>query len=129
MGNEAQSLKLTLSKYLLVGVLNTLVHFAITIALVELAMWQPIIASIIGFCAAVVVSFTLNSLWTFAQTDALPRRFVRFILVSVSGLLLNTIIMYLAVNICSLHYLLGLMVIVVVIPVYSFTLNYYWSFR
>jgi putative flippase GtrA len=130
-GSAQASQKLTalFGKFALVGVLNTLVHALTTVALVELVQLHPVPASVAGFLLAVAVSFVLNTFWTFRQSDNLQQRFVRFIVVSVTAMLLNTLIMYLAVNVFSLHYLLGLLMVLFVVPVYNFTLNLKWSYR
>ena len=45
------------------------------------------------------------------------------------GLLVNTFIMYVTVDVWEWHYRVGLALVVVVIPLHNFTLNYYWSYR
>ena len=59
----------------------------------------------------------------------LARRFLRFCVVSVSAMLLNTLIMYVAVEGLQWHYLLGLLVVLLVVPPYNFFLNLLWSYR
>ncbi|MDX1734088.1 MAG: GtrA family protein [Halioglobus sp.] len=112
-----------------VGVLNTLVHVCTTVLLVEGLEVHPVPASVAGFVLAVIVSFLLNTFWTFRQADELARRFLRFFVVSVSAMLLNTLIMYVAVEWLHWHYLLGLLVVLLVVPPYNFFLNLLWSYR
>lgn len=116
-------------KFAVVGVLNTAVHVIATVLLVEAMQVHPVPASVVGFVLAVTVSFFLNTYWTFRRSDNLQRRFLRFVLVSVSGMALNTMIMYGAVDVYQRHYLLGLAMVLLVVPAYNFALNYLWSFR
>ena len=123
------SFSIKLFRYVVVGVIGTAIHFGILIALVELLGVEPVTASTIGFIVTLVVSYVLNHRWTF-QTDrghlsAMPR----YILVSISGLLLNSGIMFVTVHILGLWYVLGQSLVVVVVPLTNFLFNYHWSFR
>jgi putative flippase GtrA len=117
------------ARYLVVGLLGTALHFLGTIALVEWAGVSPVPASIVAFALTLVVSFGLNSRYTFDAPDRPLVRLARYALVSVSGLGLNTLIMYLATATFGAHYLWGLCLVVLVIPPYNFTLNLLWTFR
>ena len=128
-GKTAQPLTALFGKFALVGVLNTFVHAATTIALVELLQVHPVPSSVAGFLLAVSVSFVLNTFWTFRQSDNLQQRFLRFLVVSVTAMLLNTLIMYVAVSVFEFHYLLGLLAVLLIVPIYNFTLNLKWSYR
>lgn len=116
-------------RYAIVGVLNTVIHFLGTAFCVELYLLSPVPASIVGFALAVVVSFVLNRNWTFSIKDRSLERLARFSLVSVVGLLLNTLIMYFSVEILQVHYFFGLLFVLVVVPPSNFFLNLFWSFR
>lgn len=130
-GDQAPSHRLgpVVVKFAAVGVLNTAVHVMTTVLLVEMLHVNPVPASVVGFVFAVTVSFLLNTYWTFRRSDNLSRRFLRFLLVSVSAMLLNTLIMYAAVDVYAIHYLIGLALVLLIVPAYNFVLNYFWSFR
>ncbi|SDX31371.1 GtrA family protein [Paenibacillus sp. CF384] len=117
-------------KYGVVGVIGTALHFMLLIALVERMGLHPALASAIGFIAVLVLSYYLNRNWTFAA--AAPsglRSIVKYTVVSVSGLLLNTGIMYISVEVLHFRYTVGQLLVTVVIPLFNFVLNYYWTFR
>lgn len=118
-----------LIRYGVVGLINTAVHFLTTIALVEIGDFNPVPASVAGFLLAVLVSFLLNSRWTFGQTDRMLERLLKFSAVSIFGMCLNTGVMYLAVETLNMHYLVGLLLVVFIVPPSNFLLNYFWSFR
>ena len=117
------------SRYVIVGVLNTAAHFAVTALLVELGLLQPVPASVVGFIVAVIIAFYLNSYWTFGATDRPVERLMKFLVVSMFGLCLNTLVMHISVDLLQWHYLFGLMMVVLVVPPSNFLLNLYWSFR
>src|SRR5215831_18521580 len=115
-------------RYCIVAGIATCTHFGITIALVEWAGGRPTVASIIGFIAAFVVSYVLNRSWVFAASARSWLSFVRYSVVCLSGLFLNTSIMVVTVDWLRWYYLWGLAVVVAVVPVTNFALNRLWAF-
>lgn len=115
-------------KYGIVGVIGTFLHFAVLVALVELFGVHPVPASVAGFVLTLVVSFLLNRSWTFAVRDAGSGAFVKYAVVSVTGLLLNTGIMYTAVEWLHWKYWIGQLIVVLVVPPCNFILNALWTF-
>ncbi|MBD2782394.1 GtrA family protein [Xenorhabdus szentirmaii] len=72
------------TKYVSVGVINTLIHWLLFVVLIYLFNATQAISSLIGFCAAVSFSFYANAKFTF-QKKATGRRYIAF--VSFMGLL------------------------------------------
>jgi putative flippase GtrA len=116
------------ARYGVVGVLGTLIHFATTIALVELLGTNPVAATVIGFLLALITSFVLMRGWVFRSAAPVAAAFPRYVAVSVAGLALNAGLMYLVVDIARVSYLWGLVAVVIVVPVFNFTLNRVWTF-
>lgn len=115
-------------KFVLVGLLATIVHVAIVFLLVEGTGAEPVLASLPAFLAALSVSYLLNRRWTFESAVPNFRSFPKYLLVAVGGLLLNAAIMYVTVHVAHGPYLLGLAVVVSVVPVLSFMFQRDWSF-
>lgn len=128
-GAQGGRLRTVVFRYIVVGLVNTAVHFAVTALLVESGLLGAVPASIAGFICALLVAFFLNRHWTFGQTDRPVARLYRFSLVSILGLCLNTLIMFAAVEVFLWHYLLGLLAVAVIIPPLNFLLNLRWSFK
>ncbi|WP_019007040.1 GtrA family protein [Cohnella laeviribosi] len=121
-----------LIKYAVVGVVGTLVHWGILIGLVEGFGTEPVYATSIGFIATVILSFYLNLYWTFsirAHSAGIAGRWVRYVLVSVGGLLLNSGLMYVAVHLLNYGYLFGQSVSLIAVPVFNYVLHSIWTFR
>jgi putative flippase GtrA len=57
-------------RYGLVGVLNSVVGFAVIAAITKIAPQRPVIANAIGYAFGLILGFVLNKTWTF--TDARP---------------------------------------------------------
>ncbi len=117
------------SKYFIVGIVGTFVHFSILVFLVEFLRCDPIISSIVGFIVTVLISYYLNYKWTFKSIKKHSNVLPRYVVVSIIGFCLNTFIMFLTVKIIGLWYLIGQLITVVIIPISNFTLNSYWSFK
>jgi dolichol-phosphate mannosyltransferase len=89
-------------KYTIVGVSGTVVDFGILNILIFLYGWTTevgiLMASVIAFCAAIINNFIWHTLWTFPEARNRNKRvqFVRFTVVSMVGLVLNTTIFYLS---------------------------------
>ena len=115
-------------RYGVVGLIGTFLHTAVMILLVEKFRVNPFLASNIGFCFSLVVSFVLNVVWTFkAQFHVRP--FLRYTIISILGQLLNLVILYLFVNIVGFKYIVGHTVALVIVPIVNFILNKLWAFR
>ena len=81
------------TKFVLVGAVATAAHYAILIALVELAGMAPVLATTAGYCVGIAVSYALNRRFTFASRAPLARSFGKFALLYAVGALLNGAIM------------------------------------
>ena len=123
------SLSRKIVRYAVVGVIGTIIHFGILTLLVERFRGEPVTSSTIGFIITVIVSYLLNHRWTFRSDRGHGSALPRYVIVSVTGMVLNSGIMYLTVHVFGLYYILGQCLVVVVVPITNFALNYRWSFR
>lgn len=116
--------------YGVVGVIGTIVHFATLVILVEVFGRDPISSSLIGFILTVIISYILNKTYTFQVKNKKDTiLFLKYAAVSVTGFVMNYLIMYLTVEIFTIHYAIGQTIVVVCIPVTNFLLNNYWAFK
>ena len=119
----------SLVRFGLTGALATVTHVTVFVLLVELMQLRPVIASVPAFGVAVGVSYFLNYRWTFTASGPHRVMLPRFVLVSVTGLVLNLLITYLFVDVWGLWYGLALMVIIMVIPLSTYLLSKFWVFQ
>ncbi len=87
-----------LSKFAIVGVVNTAIDFAVFYALYDVYEVNFVFAHILAFFVALVNSFIFNALWTFKslKTDQLIRQALSFFVIGVIGLSLSTLCIYIA---------------------------------
>lgn len=117
-----------MARYGVVGVIGTASHFGVLVALVEWAGLDYLLATTLGFIAALAVSYGLNVKWTFRVSVSHRVAFVRYLLVSLFGLFLNNSVMFVSVELLKLHYVVGQVLVVFIIPPTNYFLNRYWSF-
>ncbi|PZE20808.1 GtrA family protein [Paenibacillus xerothermodurans] len=116
-------------KYGIVGVLGTAIHFISLIWFVELCYLDPVLSSALGFGIVVIVSYYLNKTWTFQSNNRVVNEFVKYLVTSCIGLLLNVLIMHVSISIFNLGYLLSQLIVTMVIPITNFVLNNAWTFK
>jgi putative flippase GtrA len=115
-------------KYSVVGCISVLIYFLSVFVLVELFDKDPIFGSTLSFIIMTFISFLLNKKYTFGS-DYSYNQLLRFLVVSAIGFTLNFGIMYLVVNVLSLHYSIGELLTTLIIPIINFILNNYWTFK
>lgn len=114
--------------YTLIGAGGVVLDFLLFLFLFHVAGLHEQIASAIGITAAIVESFTLNTLFNFRKTDRLLGRFARFYAVGTGGIALTFVLLAVfagplgldptVVKACSLPLVL----------VFQYSLNRRWSF-
>lgn len=114
-------------KYSLVGILCTSIYFLSMFILVEQVDTDPILASTFSFIIMTLFSYFINKRYTFGGTYS-HTQLVKFSAVASVGFVLNVGIMYTIVSVLELHYFIGELFTILVIPVVNFLLNNYWTF-
>lgn len=115
-----------------VGGLATLVHVAVFSLLLETTAISPLQANLLAFSVAFLLSFSGHYHLTFGHVTRLnpqPRRaLLRFLLVALIGLALNSAVVELVTGILQLHYLYAVALMVTAVPACLFLLSKYWAF-
>ena len=117
-----------LLRFGVVGIAATLVHLGTLRLGVERAGIPPAIANGIAFSAAVGVTYLGQALWVFRRSDHSLARFRRFAVSVLGGLLANVGIMAFAVQVLGLHYLVGFVAALTLVPAGTFVVNKLWVF-
>ncbi len=110
----------------LIGVANTLIHGAVLVLMVECLAVDVTASHLFAFCVANIFSYLMNSRLTFKARLALVR-YVRFFLASLLSLGLTLLLSWIT-DAYGLHYLLGFVLVVVLVPLFSFLVMKFWAF-
>jgi dolichol-phosphate mannosyltransferase len=118
-----------LGKFLVVGGTGLVVNNAALYALYQVFRLPLVPASALAVTLAIGNNFVLNDCWTFHQTDhaAWQRRFVRFGVVSLGGLILTTVTLWVLVTYLDVHYLLANLVGTGLGTTSNFAANLKWT--
>ncbi|OMC66567.1 hypothetical protein BK126_21465 [Paenibacillus sp. FSL H7-0326] len=127
---------LELLKYGVVGVLGAGIHFFTMVLCVEVFGISSLISSVIGFSLSLVISFILNYKWTFSNRvdpqDGNHNRttyFIKYVVVSLSGLLVNLITIYLMNDVFLIWYVYAQLTASFIVPIHNYFLNKFWTFN
>ena len=117
-----------------VGLTAAATHVLIFTLCIELADIAPLVANCIAFGVAVLVSYFGHSRWAFReQTAGNDRRrqrtaLQRFVVVALFGFALNSLAVYLCVNIMGWPDYSPIFFMLTVVPLAVFTLSKFWAF-
>lgn len=112
---------LQIIKFGIVGLIATVVDFGVLVLLKELLNVDVLIASAISFCASVVVNYLLSMAFVFeSKKQNRIKEFIIFVLLSIGGLGLNQLILWIGVQFASVYYLIAKLFATIVVPVYNF---------
>lgn len=120
-------------KFGAIGSAATFVHVMAFILWVEVVGMAPLWANVAAFSIAFMVAFTGHFQWTFrAPGTGKPKRWEpalgKFIVVSLTGLALNSLSIYIVVDMLAMPYLYAVGLMVTVVPAFGFGLSKLWAF-
>lgn len=120
------------SKFLrfpIVGLASSLIYAAATSIYIAGFHLDSKAATLLGYASAMPFSFLAHRSFTFGSTGAFGTEFFRFALVHAVGALVSWLAMGLAVERLHLHYAIGIVGAVVLVPVISFLVFDRWVFK
>ena len=112
---------LQIIRFGIVGVIATALDFGVLVVLKELLNMDVLIASAISFCVSVAVNYILSMAFVFkSKNENKVKEFIVFILLSIGGLCLNQLILWVGVRFTSVYYLVVKIFALVIVPIYNF---------
>jgi len=114
-------------KFGLSGLMVTGLHVVVAFVLITTVLPFPPAANGIAFVIANLVSYTINTLWTFSS-PLQGRSLVRFVLVSLLGFIIAIMVSGLA-QWYGLHYWWGIGLVVCCVTPVSFLLHNFWTYK
>lgn len=110
-------------KYCIVGLSGVVVDFSITYLFKEKVGINKYVASMLGFSTACTSNYVLNRVWTFANNNPeLLVQYISFLIISIIGLLFNTLFLWLFVRI-RINYYTSKGVAIVLVTMWNYTAN------
>lgn len=116
-------------KFGIVGFSGIFVDFGVTYACKEWLKIQKYIANSIGFTVAATSNYFLNRIWTFkSQNPEVVKEFSEFFVISLVGLGLANLIVFLIHGKLKLNFYLSKLFAIGVVMLWNFFANYYITF-
>ncbi|MCU0828830.1 MAG: GtrA family protein [Tabrizicola sp.] len=112
-----------------VGIVATLVHTLVALALERWASLPPQGANLIGFLAAVQVSYFGHARFTFGVDPRSADQFLRFFIVALTGLAASSGIVWLVTLQLGYDFALAMLLVACIVPVVTFAAAQLWVFR
>jgi|SRR5690606_9223143 len=111
-------------KFGVVGFIGLCLNFSITYVLKEKLLWNKFIANAVGFSVAVISNYALNRVWTFESNDPrIMRQLVLFIVISLVGLGINTLTIYILHQRKEINFYVSKFIAVIVVFCWNFFIN------
>lgn len=116
-------------KFCAVGFSGMVVDFGATWLCKEKFGWNKYLSNSIGFILAATNNYIWNRLWTFQSTNTnIPVEYGKFFLISIIGLGINNLVVYLLHSKLKLNFYLAKIFAIGVVTVWNFVMNYLFTF-
>lgn len=107
-----------LTRFALVGVMNTALHLATIGLLTQVFGLSQLVSNVAAYMVASSFSFVVNSVWSFRVRPQI-RRFARFQMVGLMGLVASAVLGRMG-DVFAWHYAMTVLLTACVVPVLSF---------
>jgi len=117
-------------KFGVVGFSGLFIDFGITYVSKEKLRVTKYLANAIGFISAATSNYFLNRVWTFeSHNPEMMMEYSQFILISLIGLGINTMILWLLVSRFKMNFYLAKVFAIAVVTVWNFFANLFITFN
>jgi len=117
-------------KFGVVGASGLVVDFGFTILCKEVLRIQKYVSNAIGFTLAATSNYYLNRVWTFeSKNPAIGVEFSEFFIISLIGLGLNTLILYVLVSKFGKKFYVSKAIAIALVTLWNFFANAFFTFR
>jgi putative flippase GtrA len=110
------------------GVTTTLAYFVLINAFVLWSTMPPVLSSVCAYVISLVISYVMQSRFTFRVNADSVDQIARFIVMSLAGLVVSWCVMALTVDVLHWPYLTGAIATCVIIPILNFFVLRGWVF-
>ena len=116
-----KKLILQIIKFGIVGVIAAIIDFAVLTLLKEVFDVDVLLASGIAFSVSVIANYILSMLFVFkGKKCSKVKEFIIFVALSIGGLLVNQLIMWLGAEVFNFYYLLVKVFACIFVAAYNF---------
>lgn len=123
--NEEGTVKKLIAQFMkfgIVGVTAFLIDYGLMVALTEFFGVPYLISNTISFTVSVVFNYVASMRYVFERRDDMSRRreFIIFVVLSIIGLILNDLFMWLFVSVWFIDYRIAKIIVTVLVAIWNF---------
>ena len=123
--NEEGTVKKLIAQFMkfgIVGVIAFLIDHGLMVALTEFFGVPYLISNTISFTVSVVFNYVASMRYVFERRDDMSRRreFIIFVVLSIIGLILNDLFMWLFVSVWFIDYRIAKIIVTVLVAIWNF---------
>lgn len=123
--NEEGTVKKLIAQFMkfgIVGVIAFLIDYGLMVALTEFFGVPYLISNTISFTVSVVFNYVASMRYVFERRDDMSRRreFIIFVVLSIIGLILNDLFMWLFVSVWLIDYRIAKIIVTVLVAIWNF---------
>lgn len=109
-------------KFGVIGVIAFFIDYGVFFVLSEGVGVYYLVANAISFTVSVIFNYTCSMKFVFSGKEGMSKRkeFIVFVILSVLGLLLNSFLMWLGVDICHIYSMITKIFATAIVMVYNF---------
>lgn len=109
-------------KFGIVGVIAFLIDYGLMVALTEFFGVPYLISNTISFTVSVVFNYVASMRYVFERRDDMSRcrEFIIFVVLSIIGLILNDLFMWLFVSVWFIDYRIAKIIVTVLVAIWNF---------
>ena len=115
--------------YGIIGVFSAALDFAFYSLLVCVCGINYLISNCISVLVGIFSSFYLNRKYNFKVKDHVRRRFIMFLAVGLSGLVMSDLILYFCIDLLSMDRFVSKLLSIVLVVFFQFLFNKYLTFK
>lgn len=126
--NKYIPLLLQIARFGVVGLTAAAIHFFTVVGIVQWFAVKPLLANVVGFIVSFQMSYWGHRKWTFGDTVTLHRvAFSRLLVVQMVNFTANESLFFLFLTL-HLPYQVALLIVLTVLPVFTFLGSKFWVF-
>lgn len=109
-------------KFTIVGGIATIIDWTIYYLLFNILKINPLLANLGAFSISVIYNYIASVKWVFKVTDKKSKKelFIEFIILSIVGLLITEIIIYIGINLIKIDAMIIKIIATVIVMIFNF---------
>ncbi|MFH1583341.1 MAG: GtrA family protein [Candidatus Falkowbacteria bacterium] len=119
------------TRFLIAGGTSALVNFSLLYFFTDILGFWYLLSSVLSFIVSFFVSFYLQKFWTFGDKnkDILHKQLIIYLLLALFNLVVNTVLMYVLVDLFGLWYMLAQFFVTGTIATWNFMAYKFFVFN